>query len=189
MEDNPEMRWSAWLSCAAVVGPGADRKPNTTPPCLLLIRALSWKAVSLLAVFISPVKATPLKPPVKFPLQEEQVLFWMKSSLAVMAATSIRLSTFACWMSWWDWPSHSLSQRQKTINILGMFLAISAELAWPHVRPCCAFGSRARRAAESFQGHVKDLFCPFPVNSKSFCCLCFKKWCSLGNAKSTLKIT
>lgn len=137
----------------------------------------------------SPVKAGSLKPLVKFPLQEERVLVWIKSSFAVMAVTTTRLSTFICWMSRWDWPSHSLSQGQKTINILGMFLAISAELTWPHVRPRCTFGSRARRAAVSFQGCVKDLFCPFPVNSKNFCCLCFKKWYSLVNAKSTLKIT
>lgn len=61
------------------------------------------------------------------------------------------------------------------IDILGMFLAISVELTWPHVRAQCTFGSRARRAAENFQGCVKDLLYPFPVNSKSFSCLDFKK--------------
>lgn len=32
VEDNPEMRCGTWLSWATVVGPVADRKPNTTPP-------------------------------------------------------------------------------------------------------------------------------------------------------------
>jgi len=75
------------------------------------------------------------------------------------------------------------------INILGMFLAIPAELTWPQVSPHCALGSWARRATESFKGGVNDLFCPLPVDSKSFCCLHFKNLYSLVNAESALKIT
>lgn len=71
-------------------------------------------------------------------------------------------------------------------NILGRFFG---DFTWLHVRPDCTLGSRAPRAAESFQGCVKDLFRPFPVSNKSFCCLHLNKWCSLVNAKSTLKIT
>lgn len=193
MEDNPEMRWCAWLSWAAVVGPGADRKPNTIPPppppLFVVDTGFKLDGFEASGWLFSLIRAISLKPLVKFPLQEEQVLVWIEASLAVMAVTTTRLSTFTCWMSQWDWLSHSLSQEQKTINILGMFLAISAELTWPHVRPHWTFGSRARRAAESFQGCVKDLFRPFPVNRKSFCCLHFKKRYGLVNAKSTLKIT
>lgn len=184
VEDNPELRCGTWLSRAAVVGPVADRKPNRTPMCAADMGFKLGGCKASGCLFFPPINVGPLKPQVKFPLQEEEVFKWIESRLGVMAVTNTRLSTNFCGMTQWDWVTFL-----GPVNILGMFLVISAELTWLHVRPDCTFGSRATRAAESFQGWMKDLSCPFPVNSKSFCCLHHNKWCSLVNAKSTLKIT
>lgn len=94
----------------------------------------------------SPYKAGPLKPLVKFPLQEEEVLRRIDSRLGMLAVTTTRLSTFFLWSQSMGltFPVTFLG----SASILGMVLVIYAELTWLQARPDCTSGSRATRAAE-----------------------------------------
>lgn len=167
MEDSNEMVQSPWLSWAMVaVGPSAERRVDTAPSGGCRCRPCSgWLWGWWLSSFFPTT-------PGWIPTAGRAVLHEVQlGGDGSPQHRAVRLHL----LSWWDWPSHSLSQRWKTINILGMSWAVPAGLTRPHVRPHCSLSLRARRGAESFQGCVKGLFCLFPVNSKSFYCLPFRK--------------
>lgn len=90
-----------------------------SPPLFAVDTGFKLDGFEASGCLFSLIKAISLKPLVKFPLQEEQVLVWIEASLAVMAVTTTRLSTFTCWMSQWDWLSHLLSQEQKNYQYSG----------------------------------------------------------------------
>lgn len=61
-----------------MVGPGADRKPNTIPPppppLFVVDTGFKLDGFEASGWLFSLIRAISLKPLVKFPLQEEQVL-------------------------------------------------------------------------------------------------------------------